>query len=140
MNMAATPISAVLQGTLTGATAQGALTPIPLAYQLSAQGGHQQNNIQVEAGETKPVILPTNLAGPVASPNPQTMLLVTCDVGGVNITLNSLGVPVGPFNFTKPGGVLLIPGRINSLPVSDLSINNTGTQRATVSVTVVYGL
>jgi hypothetical protein len=136
----ATPISAVLQGTLTGATAQGALTPIPLAYQLSAQGGHQQNNAQVEAGETKVVTIPTNLAGPVASPNPQTMLVVTCDVGNVNITLNSLGVAVGPFNFTKPGGVLVLPGRINNLPVSDLSIQNAGTQRATVSSTALYGL
>lgn len=136
----ATPISAILQGTLTGATQQGALTAIPLSYQLSAQGGHQQNNTSVEAGETKVVNIPTNLAGPVASPNPQALLLITCDVGGVNITLNSLGVPVGPFNFTKPGGVLVIPGRINNLPVADLSINNTGTQRATISVTAIYGL
>lgn len=137
--MAATPISATLAGTLTGATAQGALTPIPLAYALSAQGGHQQSTVSVEAGETKPVSIPTNLAGPVASPNPQTLLLITCDVANVNITLNALGVPVGPFNFTKPGGVLVLPGRINSLPVSDLSIDNTGSQRATISVTALYG-
>jgi hypothetical protein len=86
------------------------------------------------------VTIPTNLAGPVASPNPQTMVVITCDVGGVNITLNSAGVPVGPFNFTKPGGVLVLPGRINNLPVADMSIQNTGTQRATVSVTAIYGV
>ena len=138
--MAAAPISASLAGTLTGATAQGALTPIPLGYLLSAQGGHQQNTVSVEAGETKPISIPTNLAGPVATPNPQTLLLITCDVANVNITFNALGVPVGPFNFKKPGGVLAIPGTINNLPVSDLSIDNAGSQRATVSVTALYGV
>jgi hypothetical protein len=136
----ATPISATLSGTLTGATAQGALTAIPLGYMLQAQGGHQQNNVQVEAGETKVVTIPTNLAGPIAAPNPQTLVLLTCDVGNVNITLNSLGVPVGPFNFTKPGGVLVLPGRINNLPVADISVQNAGTQRATISLTALYGV
>lgn len=134
-----TPICATLSGTLSGATAQGALTPVSLAYLLDAQTGSQQLAPQVDAGETKVVNLPTNLGGPVASPDAQTLFLLTCDVANVDITLNSLGAAVGPFNFKKAGGVLLIPGTINDLPVSDLSIVNNGTQRATISVTAIYG-
>ena len=133
------PICVNLSGSLSGATQQGSLTTIPLAYQLDAQSGHQQLSAKVETSETKVVTLPTNLGGPVASPDGQTLFLLTCDVANVNVTLNSLGVPVGPFNFSKPGAPLMIPGRINNLPVSDISIVNNGTQRATVSVTAIYG-
>lgn len=132
----ATPISAVLSGTLTGATQQGALTPIPLAFVLDAQTGHQQGSAQVNAGESKTITLPTNLGGPVATPDAQTLFLLTCDVGNVNITLNGT---VGPFNFKKSGGVMVIPGQINSLPVSTILIANNGTQRATVSASAIFG-
>jgi len=133
------PICATLQGSLSGSTQQGALTPVNLAYSLDAQSGHQQLSAQVEAGETKLISLPTNLGGPIASPDQQTMFVVSCDVASVDITLNSLGVPVGPFNFPKAKGALVLPGQINGLPVSDISIENNGTQRATVDVTAIYG-
>ena len=41
-----TPVSANLTGTLTGATHQGALTPIALAFFLDAQTGHFQGSAQ----------------------------------------------------------------------------------------------
>jgi len=133
-----TPICVGLSGSLSGSTEQGSLTTIPLTYSLTAQNGHQQATAKIDAGETKAISLPTNLGGPVASPDGQTLFLVTCSVSGVDITLNALGVPVGPFNFMK-AGILLLPGTINGLPVSDLSIVNNGTQRATVSITAIYG-
>jgi len=138
----ATPINATLSGTLSGATNQGSLTSIPLAYVLDAQKGHQQFSAGVDAGETKPITVPTNLGGPVASPSQQTLLLVTCDVSGVEVTLNALGTPVGPFQFPKAGGALLLPGQVGvapGVPVSDLSIVNNGTQKATISFTAIYG-
>ena len=134
-----TPICATLSGTLSGATKQGALTPISLAFVLDAQNGHVQASAEVDASETKVVNLPINLGGPVATADPQTLLLITCDVAGVNITLNSLGAPVGPFNFVTANGVLVIPGQIGGLPVSDVSINNAGSQRASVSITSIFG-
>jgi hypothetical protein len=134
-----TPICANLSGSLSGSTAQGALTPITLNFALTAQTGHQQVSAQVDAGETKPVSLPTNLGGPVATPDEQTLFVLTCDVANVDITLNALGVPIGPFNFKKAGGVLVIPGEIGGVPVSDISIVNNGTQRATVAITAIYG-
>lgn len=133
------PICAALSGSLSGATQQGSLTTIPLAFVLDAQTGHQQASAQIDAGETKLVSIPTNLGGPVAAPDAQTMFVLTCSVAGVDITLNSLGAAVGPFNFVKAGGVLVLPGTINSLPVSDISVVNNGTQRATVSITAIYG-
>jgi hypothetical protein len=133
------PICATLSGSLSGNTQQGALTPLNLAYTLDAQTGHQQLSAQVEVGETKPISIPTNLGGPVATPDGQTMFAMACDVAGVDVTLNALGVPVGPFNFPKAGGVLLLPGTINGLPVSDVSIVNSGAQRATVDITAIYG-
>lgn len=134
-----TAICATLSGTLSGATQQGALTPITLAFLLDAQTGHQQASAQVDAGETKVITLPVNLGGPIATPSPQTLLLVTCDVANVDIRLNSAGVPVGPFNFVKQNGVLVIPGQINGLSVSDVEVVNGGSQRATVSVTAIFG-
>lgn len=133
------PINVVLQGSLNGATTQGALTPIPLAYQLSSQGGSQQVAATINAGETKVVRIPTNASGPTADPDEQTLFMLTCDVANVDIMLNSLGVPVGPFNFKKPNGVMFIPGTINDLPVSDVSIDNVGSQRATISISSVFG-
>lgn len=136
------PICAILSGTLSGATRQGALTPITLGYSLDSQSAHQQLSPQVEAGETKVVNLPTNLGGPNASPDGQTLMVVTCDLPGVEITLNSAGTPIGPFTFQKANGFLIFPGQVGSpaVAISDLSINNpSGTQRASLSVTVIYG-
>jgi hypothetical protein len=135
------PISAILSGSLTGATKQGALTPVPLAYILDAQEAHHQFSGTVEVGETKPITIPTNLAGPVATPREQAIFIVTCDVPGVSITLNASGVAVGPFAYSKSAGVLLLPGLVGSpaVPVSDISIVNSGTQRATFTVTAIYG-
>ena len=133
------PICAALSGSLSGATEQGSLTTIPLTFTLDQQSGHQQASAKIEAGETKPISIPTNLGGPIATPDAQTLFLLTCDVANVDITLNALGVPVGPFNFVKAGGNLLLPGTINALPVSDLSVTNNGTQRATISITAIYG-
>ena len=133
------PICATFSGNLSGATKQGALTPITVSFMLDAQSGHNQLSAQVEQGETKVVALPINLGGPIASPDAQTFFLVTCDVANVDISLNSAGAPVGPFNFVKPGGALLIPGQVGGLPVSDVEIVNGGTQRATVSITAIFG-
>jgi len=134
----------VLSGTVTGATKQGALTPITLAYSLEAQDAHQQLSARVDSGEQKTINIPTNLGGPVATPSKQTFLVVTCDVANVEITLNSGGVPVGPFIFPKANGVLILPGQVGAapgLPVADVLVNNSvgGTQRASVSVTTIYG-
>jgi len=133
------PICANFSGNLSGATKQGALTPITVSFVLDGQTGHNQLSAQVEQAETKVLDLPTNLGGPVASPDAQTFLLITCDVANVDISLNSAGVPVGPFNFVKPGGALLVPGQVGGLPVSDVQIVNAGTQRAAVSVTAIFG-
>jgi len=134
-----TPICATLSGSLSGSTQQGSLTPINLAYVLDAQSGHQQLSAQIDAGETKAISIPVNLGGPVATPHQQTMFVVTSDVANVAITLNALGTPVGPFQFPKAKGVLVIPGLIGAVPVSDMSIVNSGSQRATVAVTAIYG-
>ncbi len=135
------PINATLSGTLSGATKQGSLTSIPLAYTLDAQSGHVQNSATVEAGETKVVSVPVNLGGAVATPDPQTLLLVTCDVANVSMRLNSLGTPVGPFIFPKAAGPLFIPGQVGSpaASVSDIEIVNNGAQRATVSISAIFG-
>jgi hypothetical protein len=137
------PICAILQGSLSGATKQGALTPITLAYSLEAQAGHQQLSAAVDTTEAKTITLPINLGGPVASPSPLSLLLITCDVAQVEITLNSAGTPVGPFLFPKAAGFLVLPGQVGTfavnVPVSDILIDNKGSQRATVSVTAIYG-
>jgi hypothetical protein len=133
------PICATLSGALSGVTKQGSLTPVTLAYVLDAQTGSQQLCPQVDAGETKVFTLSINLGGPVAAPDEQTLFVLACDVANVDITLNSLGTPVGPFNFKKASGVLVIPGEIGGLPVSDISVVNNGTQRATISITAIYG-
>lgn len=133
--MSAPPISANISGALNGGTQMGSLTPINLAYLLESQTGHQQGSAQVNAGESKTVTLPTNLGGPVATPDGQTLFVLTCDVANVNVTLN--GGPV--FNFKKPGGVFILPGTIGGLPVSTVLIQNTGTQRATLTITAIYG-
>lgn len=134
-----TPVCTNLSGTLTGATQQGSLTAIPLGFVLDAQTGHLQSSARVEASETKVLTLPVNLGGPIGAPDAQTIFLLTCDVANVDITLNSLGTPVGPFNFVKQNGALIIPGQIGGLPVSDVSMTNNGTQRATVSITSIFG-
>lgn len=135
------PIAATLSGTLSGATKQGALTSIPLAYTLDAQSGHFQTSAQVEAGETKVVSVPINLGGPVASPDPQTFLLITSDVANVAIRLNTLGTPVGPFAFAQDAGPLFLPGQVGSpaASVSDVEIVNSGTQRAVISISAIFG-
>jgi len=70
------------------------------------------------------------------------MFILTSDVGSVEVTLNALGTPVGPFLFPKANGVLVLPGQVGAspgVPVSDISIVNAGSQRATVTVTAIYG-
>lgn len=136
------PICATLSGNLSGNTKQGSLTTIPIAYALTAQEGHQQLSGTVAVGETKVVAIPTNLAGPNASPAPLTMLLVTLDVGGIEVILNSGGVPVGPFQYPKPAGPLSLPGQVGAapgVPVADVSFQNLGSQVATFSITAIYG-
>ena len=99
------------------------MTPVTLAYALDAQSAHQQVTAEVNAGETKPVSLPTNLGGPVATPDGQTLFVLTCSV-------------------PKALGVLILPGMVGAspgVPVSDLSIVNNGTQKAVVTVTAIYG-
>jgi len=141
--MSNNPICATLSGALSGATKQGALTPITLAYLLEAQAGHQQLSAQVDSAEAKTLALPINLGGPVAAPSPLALLVITCDVAQVEVTLNTGGVPVGPFLFPKAAGFIVLPGQIgtfaSNVPVSDILIDNKGSQRATVSVTAIYG-
>ncbi|HET6493790.1 MAG TPA: hypothetical protein VFH61_00295 [Thermoleophilia bacterium] len=137
-----TPICATLSGSLSGSTKLGALTPIPIGYTLSAQGGHHQFSGTLEASETKVITIPTNLAGPIATPQPMTLFFLTIDVAGVEVTLNSAGVPVGPFQFPQAGGPLVLPGQVGAapgLPVADIQLLNNGTQRATYTVTAIYG-
>lgn len=141
--MMSNPICATLSGALSGATQLGALTPIPLGYSLDAQIAHHQFTARVEATEAKTVNVPTNLGGAVATPSPLSLLLITCDVAQVELTLNSGGTPVGPFLFPKAGGFLVLPGQIGTfavpVAVSDLLITNQSSQRATLSVTAIYG-
>lgn len=135
----ATPTHAQVSGNLTGTTQQGALTPVPLNYALDVQSGHHQVGISVEAGETKVVNLPTNVGGAQATPDDMRMFMLNCDLANVDVTLNSAGVAIGPIAFGVVNGMLMLPGTVNGLPISDISITNNGASRANLFATTIFG-
>lgn len=125
------PISASISGHLSGATFQGALTPVDFGLLLDAQNAHIQLAGSVASGGgTKAIAVPQGLG---LAADVQHMFLFKSDLP-LTVQLNSDASLT--FTLTKAQGLLLFVG---GPLVTQIDLTNAGANTAKFHMTTIYG-